>query len=769
MNPQDLDTTVQTGSAQGAATQMKICPKCGMERLPTTKVCPADGTVLPDAPAPSDNPLSTLSDKYEFLGETGRGGMAIIYRAKNRETGRFVAIKKMIAATLTETAFMRFEQEAAAITSLRHPNIIMVHEFGVAADGEPYMVMDFIEGSNLGQLIKEKGNLTVEESMHRFIQLCDALQHAHNAGVLHRDLKPGNVMLSSTDGSFADARLVDFGIAKLMAKEGEDAEKLTMTGQLFGSPPYMSPEQCRGFNLDARTDVYSMGCVMFETLTGRVPIRGESILETIMMQVSEPAPLMKDVRPDLEFPPIIENIIAKALAKEPDDRYQSMRELMVALMEAGVEMRSPGTVRVIQAPAPKPLIPPSVYMGMLCFVLFISAIFAVLKEQTLANQKKALKASEDHRMELLQSLPPKDLSDDLLKDLIKSPIITEEFNLQDAERITDKGLKHLTILPRLKKVVLANTHITDEGLKELVKLPHLYNLDLRNTNVTNEGMKTLLQAKQLNTLSVSQTQVDNNGMDTIAQMKNLSNLSIAYLSYVNGSGIAKLKDLNLRWLFLSGLGLDDGLLSIRNMQSLRLLDLENCRKAKKCLSQIRGMLQLRSLNIEGTSVTTEDMQNLATLTNLVVLHAGRLDITDGAIDPLLNLPRLYELSLDSTRITDKGAAKLAGIKSLARLNLAATRIGDEAVAAIATLPHLEKLDLEGTNVSDIGLEKLLACKTLNELRLSRCPNLTSSNVAAFDRKFNDIDKQEKDLEAVYSQEGAKRKLAIEFNTNSRRW
>ncbi len=129
--------------------------------------------------------------------------------------------------------------------------------------------------------------------MHRFIQLCDALQHAHAAGVLHRDLKPGNVMLSSADGTFADARLVDFGIAKLMAKEGEEAEKLTMTGQLFGSPPYMSPEQCRGFNLDARTDIYSMGCVMFEALTGRVPIRGQSVLETIMMQVSEPAPSMK--------------------------------------------------------------------------------------------------------------------------------------------------------------------------------------------------------------------------------------------------------------------------------------------------------------------------------------------------------------------------------------------------------------------------------------------------------------------------------------------
>ncbi len=147
--PDQLDTTVQTGSSQAAPPKMKICPKCGMERLPTTNVCPADGTILRDSEPAADNPLSTLSQTYEFLGETGRGGMAVIYKAKNRKTGRLVAIKKMLASSLTETAFLRFQQEAKAITSLRHPNIIMVHEFGVAEDGEPFMVMDFIEGSNL--------------------------------------------------------------------------------------------------------------------------------------------------------------------------------------------------------------------------------------------------------------------------------------------------------------------------------------------------------------------------------------------------------------------------------------------------------------------------------------------------------------------------------------------------------------------------------------------------------------------------------------------
>jgi serine/threonine protein kinase len=767
--PDQLDTTVQTGSNQ-AVTKVKICPKCGMERLPTTSVCPADGTILRDNEPAADSPLSTLSETYEFIGETGRGGMAVIYKAKNRKTGRLVAIKKMLASSLTETAFLRFQQEAKAITSLRHPNIIMVHEFGVAEDGEPFMVMDFIEGSNLGDLIKSKGSLSVDESMHRFIQLCDALQHAHAAGVLHRDLKPGNVMLSSADGSFADARLVDFGIAKLMAKEGEEAEKLTMTGQLFGSPPYMSPEQCRGFGLDARTDIYSMGCVMFEALTGRVPIRGQSVLETIMMQVSEPAPSMKEVCPEKEFPPILENIIAKALAKDPNDRYQTMRELMVALMEAGIEMRSPGTIQTtVVAPPRQSLLPPSAYIAIISIIVSAFAIFGWQKEDALNKKNELLKASEKERDRLLQWTPHNELTDVRLGQLLQTDLHRYELDLTDAEQLTDSAMWKLTILQNLQKVVLVRTKIGDEGLKALVTLPRLHRLDLTQTNITNEGVKTLLAVKQLHVLSVAQTRVKNEGLALIGKMRYLNNLSIGYLPWVNEKGIEELRNLHLRWLFMPGLSLGDSLRSISKMRSLGLLDLHGSFLNDEKLSQLKDMVWLQSLDISGTAVTSAGMHHLSNIANLRCLKAGNLSIDDSAIDPLVNLPRLFELDLNTTSITDKGVVKLAAIKSLQHLNLAATRIGDQAVAALATLPNLKKLDLQGTDVSGIGLEKLKACKTLNELRISSCPKISIAAIEKFDRDFNHLDDQQEALKVSESDADVKRVLKIDIKSNSRSW
>lgn len=741
-----------------------------MERLPTTNVCPADGTILRESEAAADNPLSTLSETYEFIGETGRGGMAVIYKAKNRKTGRLVAIKKMLASSLTETAFLRFQQEAKAITSLRHPNIIMVHEFGVAEDGEPFMVMDFIEGSNLGELIKEKGSLTIDESMHRFIQLCDALQHAHAAGVLHRDLKPGNVMLSSADGSFADARLVDFGIAKLMAKEGEEAEKLTMTGQLFGSPPYMSPEQCRGFSLDARTDIYSMGCVMFEALTGRVPIRGQSVLETIMMQVSETAPSMKEVCPEKDFPPILENIIAKALAKEADDRYQTMRELMVALMEAGIELRAPGTIQTtVVAPPRQSLLPPSAYIAIISLIVSAFAIFGWQKEDALNKKNALLEASKKERDELISWLPHNVLTDEWLGQILQTDLDRDEIDLTGAEKLTDSAMWKLTKLQKLQKVVLAETKIGDEGLKPLVTLPRLHRLDLTHTYVTNEGVKTLLAVKELHVLSVAQTRVKNEGLALIGKMRHLNNLSIGYLPWVNEKGIEELKDLHLRWLFMPGLALGNSLRTISKMRSLGRLDLHGSFLNDEKLSQIKDMVWLQNLDISGTAVTSSGIHHLSNINNLRCLKAGKLSIGDSAIDPLLNLQRLYELDLNTTRITDKGVVKLAGIKSLQRLNLAATRIGDQAVAALATLPNLRKLDLEGTDMTDTGLEKLKACKTLNELRLSSCPNLSIAAIEKFDREFNHLDAQQEALLNAESDADVKRVLKVNIESNASKW
>lgn len=767
----DQDKTLQTTGQ--AATTMKICPKCQMERLPTTTICPADGTLLPDVEAVQKNPLSTLNDTYEFVAETGRGGMAVIYRAKNRETGKVVAIKKMLAATLTDRAFLRFQQEAKAITSLRHPNIIMVHEFGVAEDGEPYMVMDFIEGSDLGKLIKEKGALTIEESMHRFIQLCDALQHAHTAGVLHRDLKPGNVMLSSADGSFADARLVDFGIAKLMTEEGDDAQKLTMTGQLFGSPLYMSPEQCRGFELDARSDIYSMGCVMFETLTGKPPIRGQSILETIMMQVSEPAPSMKEACPDREFSPALEGIIAKALAKDPNDRFNTMRDLMVALMEAGSELRvmEPEATLVVQPAEKKVSVPASVYIGALCFIVAAAVGAFWWQQYSQANAsimtESLLGTSKEFRQGYITYMGRDQLTDKLLKKCVQGSLDLKALDLQGATELTDSGLSYLEELKGLRELCLAETNAGDECLPSLAKLPLLQKLDLRQTNITDEGLKVIAKMPRLTYLSVIQTRITNEGLSTISAMKNLADLSLGYSTKVDGKGIEKLKDMRLRSLTLAGLEIQDGLVTVAQLPVIALFLQESTIKDKD-LEALKDMVNLRRLNINGTAISSKGIVHLSNLSSLMSLWAGKTNIDDDAMEYISKLPALNELSLNSTRLTDKCAPEIAKIKSLVKLNLAATDIGDETLAALKELPLLTVLDLQGTRISDKGLLSLQDCPLLTKVNITNCNHVTKDGADRLDEIVNKINDQTTAVDEG-SAKSVNRKLEIVFRSDTNPW
>jgi serine/threonine protein kinase len=222
-------------------------------------------------------------------------------------------------------SLQRFQQEAQAASTLKHPNIISVQDFGTTSDGEPFIVMDYIEGSSLAEEIEDYEYLPIDRSVRIFLQVADALVHAHSKGIVHRDLKPSNIILIVREGVHDHVNIVDFGIAKMMPQEGAEALNLTQTGEVFGSPLYMSPEQSRGEKLDARSDIYSMGCLMYETLTGRHAIAGENTMEVLYNHLNQvPEPMN---RGDIKIPTALEKIIFTALAKDPAQRFQSMADL----------------------------------------------------------------------------------------------------------------------------------------------------------------------------------------------------------------------------------------------------------------------------------------------------------------------------------------------------------------------------------------------------------------------------------------------------------
>lgn len=232
---------------------------------------------------------------------------------------REFALKTIDEKTISATAIRRFQQEAKASFSLNHPSIVAVNDFGVLEDNTPFLVMELIKGESLGDRIKRAGSLPRDEVIAVFVQVCFGLAYAHESGIIHRDIKPDNIMILKALplGSDGSVKILDFGIAKLTLHDSNDIQSLTRTGEVFGSPLYMSPEQCGGLQLNHCTDVYWLGCVLFEALTGTPPFIGDTALSTMMKHQNETPPTLKQATLGGEFFQAIEDIAATMLSKSP--------------------------------------------------------------------------------------------------------------------------------------------------------------------------------------------------------------------------------------------------------------------------------------------------------------------------------------------------------------------------------------------------------------------------------------------------------------------
>lgn len=277
-----------------------------------------------------------FAGKYDVLSVLGKGGMSTVYKVKHQDLGVVLALKVLHKHLWTDPLSVeRFRLEAKTIGRLSSPYLITFRDFGVTADGQPYLVMDYLEGVSLGRKIYDENGIALDACLDIFEKLCEGLQEAHRNGVTHRDIKPANVMFLS-EGSDSTVKLVDFGIAKLAAEESDQRMTLTQTGEVFGSPLYMSPEQCLGLACDHRSDIYSLGCLFYESIVGLPPFIGSNVLETMNAHVDkEPQEIGKanedfvsraqELGFDLKD---INYVVMKCLQKVPADRYQSVEEIL---------------------------------------------------------------------------------------------------------------------------------------------------------------------------------------------------------------------------------------------------------------------------------------------------------------------------------------------------------------------------------------------------------------------------------------------------------
>jgi serine/threonine protein kinase len=300
-----------------------ICPSCKANNDDTAEVCFTCGRALGAL-----TQGSKIAERYVIQSHLGKGGMGMVYKAHDEMLDETVAIKVLRAEFAnTDEMKQRFRGEIKLARRVTHRNVCRIHEYG-EADGLRYISMEYVEGTDVKQLSRERGGfLPPDEGFDVAVQTADGLQAIHDVGIIHRDLKTSNIMVDTTHR----VRLMDFGIAKIEG-QGSGGQGLTTTGQIMGTPEYMSPEQCQGEKMDHRSDIYALGVVVYEIFTGTVPFRGETPVATLFKHIQDPVPFEGPIAARIPLPAVA--VLRKALAKNQAERFSSASEMAEALRRA---------------------------------------------------------------------------------------------------------------------------------------------------------------------------------------------------------------------------------------------------------------------------------------------------------------------------------------------------------------------------------------------------------------------------------------------------
>lgn len=321
-----------------ASTALRSCPECGLQT--EALVCPNDGEMTMVVVKKEDPNAGRVGmiihGRYRVEKVIGQGGFGAVYRAAHTATGDTVAIKVLRTDVQgAEEVIQRFRQEAKTTSKLKHPNTVRVFDFGQMDDGNLFLAMEFLEGKTLTDLIRKEGPLAPRRLVHIIGQVLKALSEAHAKGLVHRDLKPDNIFLQHVHGEPDFVKVLDFGIAKSLGGDMTAGANMTSTGAIIGTPKYMSPEQARGSGIDARTDIYAAGLILYEGLTGDTPFTGDSPLTMLLRRVQEEAPPIP-AELQLPTPQGVCEAVQKALSRNANERFSSADEMLAALI-AGLD------------------------------------------------------------------------------------------------------------------------------------------------------------------------------------------------------------------------------------------------------------------------------------------------------------------------------------------------------------------------------------------------------------------------------------------------
>jgi serine/threonine-protein kinase len=610
LSQKDLDSTLQNASTT------VVCPTCGLALAEGGVICPADGTIVDSA----DSTLQRIRDSYDITGVIASGGMGVVYKATHRILQKTVAIKMLKPGQFNETALLRFQREGKIASTLAHPNIVGVNDFGVTEFGQPFMIMEYVDGVSLAQTIRESGSLTVEATFRIATKACEALKFAHEKGVLHRDIKPTNIMLAKESG---EVKIVDFGIAKQI-EPSSDEMSLTESGASLGSPLYMSPEQSKGKKLDGRCDLYSLGCVIFECLTGAPPFVGKSAVETILLHLSEDPPTLREASLGRTYPEHVEELVSRLLAKDPEKRFQTADEFLQALSRQGNEAVSTAATET-SAGSKFDYKFVAIAAG-LVLVLTAGVVVSVFLKSDFKSEKTAAEKVLRPTIPLDQqkNAPPstvpaakrtdlnrydRDVSKAIFMQRIDSSSLIINASGFD---LRDEDLKNLKQDARLQAIVISDTGITDSGLAILAELKNLLCISANRTKITDTGIAKLTGMPKLHTLHLSETRLTDACTGSLARIVNLREVDLCDTT-VSDKGIDKLarlkqmKSIHVNRTLVTDRGIEA---IVKNFPALEELHARsNPGITAKSLKYLGNAHSLRRLTLSGCPISATEMRN----------------------------------------------------------------------------------------------------------------------------------------------------------------
>ncbi len=580
--------------------------------------------------------LKSLEARYELISELGRGGVSIVYKARDKTLDRLVAIKTLSSQSLSEKQLVQFQSEARALSGLKHKGIMEILDFGSTQNGIPYMVLEYIAGVSLSKQIENLGKLPITMCLSIFHDLCEALNHAHNKGVLHRDIKPSNIILVSQDTGYIP-KIIDFGLAVLSSQD-----ETGLNQSAAGSPPYMSPEQIDGKETDQRSDIYSLGCTLFESLTGNVPFAGNTAFETMNLHKNAPIPSLGKITSETEIQTGLQNCINKALAKNKNDRYQFViamqkaiddineRVQEIAAQKANIEEEQ---IKGTKKTSLRPFYIAAALIAIGSATYYFSTVLGLKKDQSIqeADINRRKRSEVDH------------------KDFVKAAKI---FAGKQTGAIRSP-------LPDIDKLPLNTRKIIWEAV------------DLKNFDFNRFKKFERLEYLELRECDLSPKQ-----FSQICQLKNLRTLDIAWDETVAASDFSQLAQLP-------------------RLDCLFLFSDQIKKKEMLVISQLKNTVTLNIQKNEG--VDEEVLRNLIKLPRLRKLKIGiNAGIQGKTILLLAQMPKLDELHLDMLNIDDEAAIYLASkLRKLEVVSVANSPITLKGLRELCKIPTLQFINISG--------------------------------------------------------------------------